>query len=361
MAIMRVCITSIAVLLVTGQIAAAQPPTLTNARVTKLAAAGTLDTQVRGLVAAAAEATWIGWIVPASKPGSDGCCWSSVDGVTRGGCQLETAEARSTSGQTSGSKKVELEAGRQLVVLVRAEIRAVQKVVSYSDACELDAGGLPVEWIDGVKPAESVGFLSRLAADDGSDGKLRQPANGALSALGRHADESAVRTLVSLAQSASLGQLRSQALFWLGQQGGPKATAAILGAIENDADASVRRQAVFALGQLPEAESVPKLIELARTDKNADVRSQALFWLAQKAGQKATATIVGAIQNDPDTAVKRQAVFALSQLPKDDGVPKLIEVARTNKNGEVRKQAIFWLGQSKDPRALAFFREVLLK
>ncbi len=52
-------------------------------------------------------------------------------------------------------------------------------------------------------------------------------------------------------------------------------------------------------------------------------------------------------------------MFALSQLPKDDGVPKLIEVARNNRNPAVRKQAMFWLGQSNDPRALAFFEEVL--
>ena len=52
-------------------------------------------------------------------------------------------------------------------------------------------------------------------------------------------------------------------------------------------------------------------------------------------------------------------MFALSQLPKDDGVPKLITVARTNTNAVVRKEAMFWLGQSKDPRAVAFFEEVL--
>jgi hypothetical protein len=40
-------------------------------------------------------------------------------------------------------------------------------------------------------------------------------------------------------------------------------------------------------------------------------------------------------------------------------VPRLIDVARTNRNPEVRKQAMFWLGQSQDPRALAFFEEVL--
>jgi len=48
-------------------------------------------------------------------------------------------------------------------------------------------------------------------------------------------------------------------------------------------------------------------------------------------------------------------------LPKDEGVPLLIGLARTNRNPQVRKQAMFWLGQSKDPRALAFFEEVLLK
>jgi hypothetical protein len=36
-------------------------------------------------------------------------------------------------------------------------------------------------------------------------------------------------------------------------------------------------------------------------------------------------------------------------------------VARKNRNKEVRKDAMFWLGQSGDPRALAFFEEVLTK
>ena len=83
--------------------------------------------------------------------------------------------------------------------------------------------------------------------------------------------------------------------------------------------------------------------------------------MAQKAGDRAVATITEAILNDPDAAVKKRAVFALSQLPKDEGVPKLIEIAKNQRNPEVRKQAFFWLGQSKDPRALAFFEQVLNK
>ena len=82
-----------------------------------------------------------------------------------------------------------------------------------------------------------------------------------------------------------------------------------------------------------------ELMALAANGTTASVKGNALFWLAQRAGQK--------------------AVFALSQLPKDEGVPLLIQQARTNKNPVVRKQAMFWLGQSKDPRALKFFEEIL--
>jgi len=89
------------------------------------------------------------------------------------------------------------------------------------------------------------------------------------------------------------------------------------------------------------------------------VRGQALFWLGQKAGKEAVGVITGAIDNDPERDVKRRAVAALRQLPNGEGIPLLIQVARTNRDSDVRKQAMTWLGQSHDPRALAFFEEVL--
>jgi len=52
-------------------------------------------------------------------------------------------------------------------------------------------------------------------------------------------------------------------------------------------------------------------------------------------------------------------VFALSQLPKDEAVPELLHVAQTNPDPAVRKDAIFWLGQTHDPRALAYFEQIL--
>jgi len=119
--------------------------------------------------------------------------------------------------------------------------------------------------------------------------------------------------------------------------------------------------AVTAIALHGDEAAIERLVALARNGPNQGARSMALFWLGQRAGDRAVGTIVEAIERDPETEVKRQAVFALSQLPRDQGVPKLIEVARSNRNPAVRKQAMFWLGQSQDPRALAFFEEILLR
>jgi len=126
-------------------------------------------------------------------------------------------------------------------------------------------------------------------------------------------------------------------------------------------NANVSNEAILSLSMHDDPAATDALIQLAKADPSPHIRQQALFWLSQKAGSRAIATITDAILNDPDTNVKKRAVFALAQLPKDEGVPKLIEIARTQRNPEVRKQAFFWLGQSRDPRALAFFEEVLVK
>jgi hypothetical protein len=119
--------------------------------------------------------------------------------------------------------------------------------------------------------------------------------------------------------------------------------------------------ALTALAMHRDPAALERLLVAARDGATTHLRGQALFWLAQRAGEKAVGAISDAIANDPETDVKKRAVFALSQLPKDEGVPRLIDVARTNTNPAVRKQAMFWLGQSRDPRAVRFFEEILLK
>jgi len=199
---------------------------------------------------------------------------------------------------TVNNSRVVLEPPHELLVLARFENRTLSRLRSFSPDCEIDASGTTLSWIANVSGDESVAWLSSLVT--------RAPAS-----------------------TSSRDRILDSALAALAFEGGDRATNA--------------------------------LIALAKTNASTHVRSQSLFWLAQRAGQAALATITNAVDNDPETEVKRRAVFALSQMPADEGVPKLIEVARGNKNPEVRKQAFFWLGQSKDPRAVAFFEEVLLK
>jgi hypothetical protein len=128
---------------------------------------------------------------------------------------------------------------------------------------------------------------------------------------------------------------------------------------EQERKSRVTNGALAAISQHAEPSAASVLQRLARGHASAAVRGDAIFWVAQLVGDKAAGTITEAIDRDPETEVKRRAVFALSQLPKGGGVPLLIDVARKNPNPAVRKQAIFWLGQSKDPRALEFFAEIL--
>jgi hypothetical protein len=194
--------------------------------------------------------------------------------------------------------KIMLEAPTEAIVLARIENGALTKLRTATPDCEIDATGASLVWLTGVAPADSVAWLASLVSRAPQDQPwTNHVADPALAALSMHADAAATTALVGFARSHSLPRLRGQAL----------------------------------------------------------------FWLAQRAGDRAVATITNAITDDPDTAVKKRAVFALSQLPKDEGIPRLLEVARTNRNPEVRRQAFFWLGQSKDPRAVQFFEEILQK
>jgi hypothetical protein len=149
-------------------------------------------------------------------------------------------------------------------------------------------------------------------------------------------------------------------IYWLGPAGGADSIALLSGLLRT-AGNQFRNGALAAIAMHADDQSVAALFRFAREDPNAKIRGDALFWIAQKAGERAAGEITAAIENDPDTEVKKRAVFALSQLPKDEGIPLLIKVAKTNQNPAVRKQAMFWLGQSRDPRALEFFAQVLAK
>jgi hypothetical protein len=222
--------------------------------------------------------------------------------AARGGARWVGYRIRIAGGHRSmdcvDRSHVALERAGELTILGRFEAGTLIRLRTATPDCEIDAGGLPVTWLDGVKPDDSAAWLTSLINTIPASGeRYDRVVRPAVVALAMHEGTAATRSLVTIAREHAVSRMRSDAL----------------------------------------------------------------FWLAQRAGDQALSTIVEAIDRDPDTNVKKRAVFALSQLPKDDGVPKLIDVARSNRNPTVRRQAMFWLGQSNDPRALKFFEEVLLK
>lgn len=338
-----------------------EEPNIVNARLETRSAAAGLEKEFRALLNQQMEPAWVGYTVPATPHHTPAGCLDFSDdssGCCRGRCALEGT----TCGPVAGSGVVQLEGSSRLRVLLRMEGKQVVRIRSDSGDCQLDAGGLPFIWFTEVRPEQSVALLSSFAASTDFDSRsTRRLGRRALAALALHRDGAADRALEGFVAPERPESLRAEAAFWLGAARANAGLSSLRRMSREDPSARVREKVAFALSRSSEPEALDEMMHMARNDSDGHVRGQALFWLAHKAGTKAAGAITEAIENDPETAVKRRAVFALSRLPKDEGVPLLIQVARTNKNPAVRKQAVFWLGQSNDPRALAFFEEILTR
>jgi HEAT repeat protein len=129
----------------------------------------------------------------------------------------------------------------------------------------------------------------------------------------------------------------------------------------SSSSSKIGSEAIFPMTLADSVEIWPGLMRLARDDSRPNnVRTQSVFWLGQIAGETITKNLADLTGEAAlDREVRKQAVFALSQRPQRDGVPALIQIAKTNRDPEIRKTALFWLGQSRDPRALALFEEIL--
>ena len=282
-------------------------PKISNGRVVAQAAGSNLDATFKRLVAAQSEPAWIGYSVPTVRDGSNrGCC----DGTTWISDGIVITNGRvATCGLEPGDRTV--------------RTSQAQPVTTQS----------PIR----LEGPETMVILYRV-------------------------EEKAVQRIRIFSPDCEL-DAGGRTITWVDGVS-PADSVKLLSTFLGDTAGRSNRIADAALSAIAmhtDDQSVPVLMRLARQDPSTHVRGQALFWIGQKAGQRAAAEITAAIENDPDTDVKKRAVFALSQLPKDEGIPLLIKVAKTNQNPAVRKQAIFWLGQSKDPRALDFFAEVLGK
>ena len=294
---------------------------------------------------------WLGYEV-AAVPGSH---FAMCSGETRsdaddGCCGVYRLEDSDNTFQSSDSDHA---TQASIDVLVRIDREEVDKIRFVGTGCRLDAGGLPFTWLTDVKADDSVAWLSSLVTVDN-----KRHADQALAAIAMHETAKATGALESFSASANPLWLREKAAFWLGAGRGHDGYLA-LKKLENDPDPEFRKKLSFDFSVSHDPAAVDDLIRMAKSDSNTGVREQAIFWVGQKAGKKAVAMLKDTVENDPEVAVKKKAVFALSQLPKDEAVPELLHVAQTNPSPAVRKDAIFWLGQTHDPRALAYFEQIL--
>jgi hypothetical protein len=258
----RAAIAAALALAVSAAAAGAQVPVV-NARVERRAAAQGVAREVQAVVDRG-TAAWIGYSVPLLRRTNAGlraewCC---------GRCRLEPPT--------------------DLVVLARVDSGTLVELRSLSVDCDVDAGGMPLVWLDGVTPEQSVSWLSSLipAATTASSSRDRVP-RAALAALSGHASPAAATPLVQLARTSPVAQMRSRAIALLAQRPASEVLPAISEAIDQDADRQVRRQAVAALGRLGGGGGVPRLLELARTHKDSEVRRQAMLALGESRDPRA--------------------------------------------------------------------------
>lgn len=103
--------------------------------------------------------------------------------------------------------------------------------------------------------------------------------------------------------------------------------------------------------------------ELTRVVQNGsatiDTRKDALFWLGQSEISATDFTRV--YDRAQPFALREQWTFVLSQRHEDPAVDKLIDIARDDSDVEIRKKAMFWLGQSREPKAIKFLHDIILR
>lgn len=167
--------------------------------------------------------------------------------------------------------------------------------------------------------------------------------------------------LLEVARSDANGEMRRQAVRSISQRG-EVVTDELLRLYDAEQIVDVKRSILQSLSEIKSPRVEDKLFQVASSDANVELRRQAIRQLGERAGQRALKFLSDTVdKSDENTEVQLQAVRAISERSKDESVPILIRIARTHPNQSVRRLAMRELGESGDPRAIDFFREVLAK
>ncbi len=323
-------------LLAAAGVLAAQPKLLVNATLDTKPAGGGLEAVYKPLITAQPQPAWIGWAVPAVRSYNMGCEYVFRDG-------------QSTN---QGQGVVHLEPPDHAIILLRVDQGAISRVRYVSPDCEIDAGGAPMHWLTDVNPAQSVALLTTLVTERETSGM------SAMSAIAMHSDASADQALDRFAAAQSPLSIRQRAISLLATERGHHGFEVIKGLIANDTDVRIKERAVQSLRDSKDPGALDLLLETARRNPDSRLRVQAVGALARRPEPKILDALRAAI-DDPDAKVQQRAISTLNSLPDGEGVPLLIQVIKTTKDTQVRKEAMNALQNSRDPRAITFFEDVL--
>jgi HEAT repeat protein len=247
-----------------------------------------------------------------------------------------------------------------------------------------------VYWLGQVGGEQA--FLASLVRNEAEDKKIRR---SAAHSIGQSRDRGTVATLQGLYESVKDVEVRRSIISAVGNGVDEQpAFTFLLGVAKNDPDFDSRRTAVRQLGHFQRDDAVEELIkiygsdanveikktalralsenkstraedklfEVARSNEPIDVRRQAIRFLGERVSQRSFDFLSTTAQStDANAEVQVQAVRAIGERRAEESVPLLIKIARTHPNQLVRKQAIRSLGETGDPRAIDFFREILSK
>jgi HEAT repeat protein len=167
--------------------------------------------------------------------------------------------------------------------------------------------------------------------------------------------------LLELARTEPNQELRKQAIHVLSDRGA-EVIEDLIKLYDAENSQEVRRAILHSLAEIKDNRVEDKLFAVARSDQDVEMRRHAIHLLGDRAGKRSLEFLSATAQaTDANAEVQMQAVRAISERPSDEAVPLLIKIAKTHPNQLVRKQAIRSLGESGDPRAVEFFREVLTK
>ncbi|HSB26878.1 MAG TPA: HEAT repeat domain-containing protein [Pyrinomonadaceae bacterium] len=215
----------------------------------------------------------------------------------------------------------------------------------------------------------AVRQLGHFKRDDVTDELMKIYSNDANLEVKRAALRSLAETdnaraqsrLLEVARSENSPELRKQAVRALSERG-ETAIDDLFKLFDAEQSTDVRRTVLQALSEIKSPRVEDKLFAVASSNDTVEIRKQAIRSLGERAGKKTFEFLSTTAQSaDGNTEIQVQAVRSIGERHAEESVPLLIKIARSHPNQIVRKQAIRSLGESGDPRAVEFFREVLSK